>query len=295
MSDGGTMNRQRNFAVGTGLILATVCGFLLAIPAHAADHPGSMSEEFHQTYPLSPGGRLELDNINGAVHITGWDRNEVKVDAIKYANSKQRLEEAKIEVDATGSEISIRTRYPGHNHSFSDGDGDNPATVEYTLSVPRSANLDEIKLINGPLDIQGVTADVRASCVNGHLSAHNLGGRAQLSTVNGRAEADFDQVGHSPIELSSVNGSVELTLPSDAKAEIEASTVSGGIDDDFGLHVRRHQFVGHRLRGDLGGGGTRIKLSDVNGRIEIRHANDGHALSPARDLDHSDHDDGDEI
>jgi DUF4097 and DUF4098 domain-containing protein YvlB len=295
MSDGGTMNRQRNFAVGTGMILATVCGFLLATPAYAADHPGSMSEEFHQTYPLSPGGRLELDNINGAVHITGWDRNEVKVDAVKYANSKQRLQEAKIEVDAKSSEISIRTHYPGHNHSFSEGDGDNPATVEYTLSVPRSANLDEIKLINGPLEIQGVAADVHASCVNGHLSAHNLGGRAQLSTVNGRVEADFEEVGHSPIELSSVNGSVELTLPSDAKAEIEASTVSGGIDDDFGLHVSRHQFVGHSLRGDLGGGGTRIKLSDVNGRIQIRHANDGHALSPARDLDHSDHDDDDQI
>jgi DUF4097 and DUF4098 domain-containing protein YvlB len=295
MSDGGTMNQGRNFAVGTGTLLATFCGFLLAIPAHAAGHPGSLSEEFHQTYPMSPGGRVELDNINGAVHITGWDRNEVKVDAIKYANSQQRLQEAKIEVDARTSEISIRTQYPGHTHSFSDGDGDNPATVEYTLSVPRSANLDEIKLVNGPLDIQGVAAEVRASCVNGHLSAHNLAGRTQLSTVNGRVEADFGQVGQSPIELSSVNGSLELTLPSDAKAEIEASTVSGGIDDDFGLHVSRHQFIGHRLRGSLGGGGTRIKLSDVNGRIEIRHANDGHALSPARDLDHPDHDDDDEI
>jgi DUF4097 and DUF4098 domain-containing protein YvlB len=275
------MNRARNFTVEMGTILATVCGFLFAIPAHAAGPAGSLSEEFHQTYSLSPGGRVELDNINGAVHITGWDRNEVKVDAIKYANSKQRLQEAKIEVDATTSEISIHTQYPGHTHSFSDGDEDNPATVEYTLSVPRNANLDEIKLVNGPLDVQGVAADVRASCVNGHLSAHNL--------------ASFELVGQSPIELSSVNGSVKLTLPSDAKAEIEASTVSGGIDDDFGLHVSHHQFVGHSLRGDLGGGGTRIKLSDVNGRIEIRHANDGHALSPARDRNRSDHEDGDEI
>src|ERR1700737_2793272 len=203
MSDGGTMNRERNFAVGTGTILATVCGFLLAIPAHAADHPGSLSEEFHQTYPFSPGGRVELDNINGAVHVTGWDRNEVRVDAIKYANSKERLDEAKIEGDAKNSEISIRTQYPNHRHGFGDGYGDHAATVEYTLSVPRSANLDEIKPVNGPLDIEGVAADVRASCVNGHLFAHHLGGRAELSTVNGKVEAEFEQVGHSPIELSS--------------------------------------------------------------------------------------------
>jgi hypothetical protein len=59
--------------------------------------------------------------------------------------------------------------------------------------------------------------------------------------------------------------------------------------------VNHHRFVGHSLRGELGGGGgTRIKLNDVNGRIEIHHANDGRTLSPAKDLDHGDRDD-DEI
>jgi hypothetical protein len=77
-----------------------------------------------------------------------------------------------------------------------------------------------------------------------------------------------------------------VTIPSDAKAEIEASTVSGGIDNDFGLHVNHHNFVGHDLRGALGSGGPRIKLSNVNGRIELHHASDGRALSPAKDLGH---------
>ena len=83
-----------------------------------------------------------------------------------------------------------------------------------------------------------------------------------------------------------MNGSVDLTIPSDSKAEIEASTVSGGINNDFGLHVNHHSFVGHDLRGELGNGGTHIKLENVNGRIEIRHAQDGRALSPVKDLIH---------
>jgi len=85
-----------------------------------------------------------------------------------------------------------------------------------------------------------------------------------------------------------------VTIPSDSKAEIEASTVSGGIDNDFGLHVNHHSFVGHDLRGELGNGGPHIKLSNVNGRIEIRHASDGRALSPAKDLSHRDKDDDDD-
>ena len=287
------MQHQRKLSVWLGIILGTVCALALsAISAHASDRPGRLTEEFHQTYPLSATGRVALDNINGGVHISVWDRNEVKVDAVKSAYDQERLNEAKIVVDATQDSVSIHTEYPRHDHTFNDHDWDNPASVEYTLTVPRAARLDEIKLINGALDIQGATGPVEASCINGRLTATGLTGRAKLSTINGRLEARFERT-ESSIELSSVNGGVSLTLPSDAKADLEASTVHGGISNDFGLRVNNHQFVGHNLSGQLGGGGTRIKLNNVNGRIEILHAGDGRALSPAKD--NGNHDDDDTI
>ena len=289
------MNRQRQFPAWSGAILGTVCALLvLALGAHASDRRGEFTEEFHQTYAITPEGRVELDNINGAVHISSWDRNEVKVDAVKYAGTKERLDEARIEIDAGKDYVSIRTRYPDHDHNFNWGSRNNPAGVEYTLTVPRGARLDEIKLINGSLDVNGVTGEVRASCINGKLEAHNLAGRADLSTINGHLDARFDQLSGSSVELKSVNGSVELTIPSDSKAEIEASTVSGGIENDFGLHVNHHRFVGHDLRGELGTGGARITLENVNGRIDIRHAPDGRALSPVKDLNHHDRDNDDD-
>jgi hypothetical protein len=286
------MNRQHRLAPWVGAILGTLCALLFAAQGQASDSR-RFTEEFHQSYPLATGGRIELDNLNGAVHITAWDQNVVKVDAVKYAGTKERLDETQIEVEAGSDFVAIRTKYPHHDHTFSGGWND-PAGVEYTLTVPRAARLDEIKLINGPLDIHGVTAEVRASCINGQLTADGLQGRVKLESINGRMEAHFDRLSDSPVELSSVNGSVELTLPSDAKANLEASTISGGIENDFGLRVRHHRFVGHDLRGELGGGGTRIHVSNVNGRIEIRHANDGHALSSAKDLDHDDRDDHDD-
>lgn len=286
-----THHRQLPAQIGamTGAILGSVCALLVfTLGAHAADHRGNVTEEFHQTYNITAGGRVELDNINGDVHISSWDQNQVKVDAVKYADDKEELDEAKIEVDASKDYVSIRTKYPEHQHNWHH----NSANVEYTLTVPRTVRLDEIKLINGGLDIAGVSGEVRASCINGRLEAHNLAGRAELSTINGKLDARFDQLAGSSVELNSVNGPVELTIPSDSKADVEASTVSGGIDNDFGLREKRHQFVGHSLHGELGNGGTRIKLSDVNGRIEIHHAEDGHALSPVKDLDH-DGDDSD--
>jgi len=272
-----------------GALPGAIVALLFALPGHASESR-AYTEEFHHTYPLTPSGRVELDNINGAVHIRAWDRNEVQVDAVKFAGTKERLEEAQIRVSAGSDYVSIHTEYRDeHDLNFNDDDErHNPASVEYTLTVPRKARLSEIKLINGALDIAGVAGEVRASSINGHLRAENLAGRAKLSTINGRLEARFDQIPASPVELSSVNGGLEATLPSDARAELEASTVHGNIENDFGLRVNRHRYVGSDLHGELAGGGTRVRLNSVNGRIEIRHANDNRALSPARDLTRED-------
>jgi DUF4097 and DUF4098 domain-containing protein YvlB len=280
-------NKTRMKRVLLGLV---ACLGLLTVFAGGARTQGNekVSEEFHQTYPLSAGGRVSLENINGSVHISAWDRNEVKVDAVKWAYKRERLTEAHIEVSATASSIYIKTDYPDRNLTFNNGDWnerDNPATVEYTLTIPRGARLDSIELINGGIDISGVAGDVRASSINGRVQARGLTGEARLSTINGRLEATFDRLDVSkPISLTSVNGSVALTIPSDSNAELKANTVHGGINNDFGLPVRRGKYVGRDLAGRLGQGGPRIKLDNVNGSITINHAADGRPVSPATNL-----------
>ena len=289
------MNHRQKSATWLGAILGTIGALLtLGLQAHASpDHRGSLTEEFHQTYAITADGRVELDNINGDVHISSWDRNEVKVDAIKYADTKEDLEEAKIEIDSGKDHLSIQTKYPHRDQGWNWGSHNHPASVEYTLTVPRTVRLDEIKLINGQLDVNGVSGEVRASCINGRLEAAGLAGRAKLSTINGHLEAKFGQLAGKSVELNSVNGSVDLTIPSDSNAEVEASTISGGIHNDFGLRVNGHM-VGHDMRGELGNGGTQIHLSNVNGRIDIHHAQDGRAMSPVKDRNKHDKGEDDE-
>jgi len=270
------MKQNRRLSTWLGLVLGACAALLLNVAiAHASDDEPIVMEEFHQTYPLKANGRVELQNINGAVHITAWDRNEVKVDAIKRAETEQELKDEEIRVEANADSISIETKYRQreetwhHNHHRA-------AEVEYTLTVPRSARLDEIKLINRGLDINGVAGQVRASCINGKLKARGLSGELKLSTINGLLDAELERLA-TYVELSSVNGPLHLTLPSDAKASIEATTVHGGIDNNFGLHTNNHRWVGHDLHGELGGGGAHISPRSVNGPIEVRHAEDGAA------------------
>lgn len=273
-------------SVWQGVALGTISTILLISSFALGSDQGKLTEEFHKTYPLSAQGRIEIENLNGPVHISGWDRDEVKVDAVKSAWTQERLDEARIEVRSGQDDLSIRTEYPDHDHTFnSENPHNNPASVEYTLTVPRQARLDEIKLVNGRLDVQDLAGEVRASCVNGRIQARNLQGPAELDTVNGELDASVSQLTSARLKLSSVNGALRVTLPSDAKADIQASTVSGHISDDFGLPVKRHHFVGQSLHGELGGGGAEVRLSNVNGTIEIRHAGDNRPLSPAKNLE----------
>ena len=231
-----------------------------------------LTEEFHQSYALSATGRVSIANINGDVHIRAWDRNEVKVDAVKRAYSPQRLSEVTIDVNSSADSVIIKTKYPERNLTFETRNRENnPASVEYTLTVPRGASINSAELVNGSLDIEGVKGDVRVSLVNGELKAGGLGGEVKLSTVNGTQEVNVTTLDEAKsLTLNSVNGPIVLIVPSGANAQVRASTVHGAITNDFGLTVNEGQYVGRDLTGQIGSGGPRIRLNNVNGSIAIK-------------------------
>ena len=134
--------------------------------------------------------------------------------------------------------------------------------------VPRGANLENVKLVNGGLSLSGMTGPVKASSVNGSITAERMEGQVDLSTVNGFLDAGFQRISKChPISLSSVNGPIKVSLPSGAGANVSALNRSGGIDADFGRSWRGP--CGHRLEAAVNGGGTQIRVHNVNGGISI--------------------------
>ena len=202
-----------------GILSGALLAMVFAVGAHA-----QVTQDFHRTVPLSADGRISLANINGSVEITGWDRNEVQIDAVKTAIDQQRLDEARIEVETSSNSVEIKTRYP------EDHTNNHAASVHYTLHVPQNARLDRIDLVNGSLDVQKLTGEIDANLVNGKLRASDLTGEADLATVNGTIEADYTSLTNvRDIKLKSVNGSIDLTLPPSPNAEVSASVVNGSI------------------------------------------------------------------
>jgi hypothetical protein len=235
---------------------------LAASHSYGAAVTGTPRTEFRKIYSLAPDGRVVIRNLYGDVRITVWDRDAVEVNAIKSGTDPRRLDDARVVVDCASRQLlSIRTQYDGV-------DAEHPASVEYRITVPRRAKLEEVQLTNGKLSLSGLSGPVKASAVNGNIRAEKLGGQADLSTINGTLEADFDRISRSnPISLRSVNGSISLSIPSGSGATVVAENLSGGIQSDVGGVSPNGG--SHRLHAAVEGGGAPIRVSNTNGGISI--------------------------
>src|SRR5574341_416011 len=114
---------------------------ILAAAAVLAAPTWGFDEVFQQTYPLPSGGTFLLTNVNGAVQISGWDRNEVEVRAVKTALGAQSdLKRVRIEVAAAPNRVAVETRYPQ--------DDGVEVYVEYRIRVPRRVHLERVATVN---------------------------------------------------------------------------------------------------------------------------------------------------
>ena len=244
------------------------------------------TEKFEQTYPISANGRVSVSNVNGSIVIEAWDRNEVHLEATKIADSKEALADVEIRVDAKPDAISVEADYDTWKRDRDKTWKNNrKLEVQFRLQVPRTAVLNEIETVNGSVTVGNFVSMTKVSAVNGNVTATNLRGAANLSTVNGEVMADFDRLETgSRITLSTVNGRVNLVIPSDANATIKADSLNGNITNDFGLPVKKGQYVGRDLYGRVGSGEVNIKLDSVNGALAIKRKNDGKSPNPAVNL-----------
>src|SRR5215213_6904384 len=124
------------------------------------------TERFEQTYPLNANGRVSVSNINGSITVEAWDRSEVRLEAVKTADTKEHLSEVQIKINARQDSFSVETDYGSWRNSES-GVWKNRNTgrieVQYRLQVPRGAVLDEVETVNGSVTISNMTNSTKAS------------------------------------------------------------------------------------------------------------------------------------
>jgi len=161
--------------------LAVIC--IVAILTSGMLLADTIEERFEKTVPLRSGGYFSLSNKNGSVEISSWDREEVRIEALKKVKSSSRrrareaMEELKIDIDTRGGdEVIVKTDYP---RQYRGGDGlggildaifggrkKPQISVEYRITVPERVDL-KVGTTNGRIEIEDIEGDARVSSTNG--------------------------------------------------------------------------------------------------------------------------------
>lgn len=253
----------------------------------------TLTEKLDRTLPLQAGDQVRLSNVNGAVTVEAWDRNEVHIMAEKKVKAgdadvaRKYMSQLKINITQGTDGLRIETVYPRRNNGFFDWmfGKDVNANVTYRLQVPRRAAL-QIGNVNGSVSVTGTRGRASLDTVNGGITVRNVQGAMTLETVNGGIDviksagalkagsvnggidAELsDLPDGSEIRIASTNGGINLRLPRDARLSIDAGTTNGRVRSD--LSIEGGQPGKRSLKGDLNGGGGTLYAHTTNGSIDI--------------------------
>jgi DUF4097 and DUF4098 domain-containing protein YvlB len=204
-------------------------------PAHARSSGGWLdhfedsrrgpetTERWSKSFKVGPSGSLDLNNVSGAVVVTGGPGDEIKVDAVKRVRArdagaaKALLGELTIEAVETAGRLEIRTVYPRGR--------DVHAQVDYTLQVPTGAAV-AIHTVSGDVHASKVKGETRLESVSGSIIASGLTLVTKVKSVSGDVELT-DGGGADGVSLASVSGG--LVVRRFKARAIDAQTVSGDV------------------------------------------------------------------
>lgn len=212
-------------------------------------------------YPLAPGGRLQLTNVQGSIAVEGWDRPEVELVALKVGEPGSG--EAAIAVERGDDWLSIRTLYPVESAE--------PVQVDFYLRVPRQVRLEELVTVNGDIRVYDVEGTVAARTLNGDIEQSGIRGSVAARALNGSITVKLRGLAsNGSLDLETINGDVRLLLPPRADADLELSTVAGRIDSELRLEANPASAGGdNALRARVGRGGAPVRLRTVRGDIVV--------------------------
>jgi DUF4097 and DUF4098 domain-containing protein YvlB len=278
-----------------GIACAT---FAVCLGMAAAEGPGSGNRTEVRNENLAYGSKLWVKNRNGAIKVTGWDKEEVNLTAQIKDSPKRKID---LIVTHVGPDLDIEAQFQQPAISFNFGFASSPR-CEMTLNVPRRllahfrttngqvsvANLDgyaRCETTNGDITVRDLKGEAKAETTNGNLEAYNLKARIKGGTTNGRIRLEDVEGGidlettnggvsarnldgwGEGIRLESTNGSIEVVLGK-ATGSIHAENSNGAID----IRVPGAQVVEsskHSAHVKVPGKDQKIKLETTNGGITV--------------------------
>jgi len=239
-----------------------------ALPLLAAGRTGAStsSPESRATIakqiPLTPGGRLTLDNGLGDVTIEAWTRDLVDLRAEETADSDSDLALVPVDIKVAPDALAISSRAPAYSL-------DTRVRVDYRLRVPGGVDLKLVKTDRGRVSIADVSGRAVVRVITGTIRIRGFAGYLDGSTINGEIDVNLTRFDRGDfVALDTYNGDIVLRLPSGTNANYSLRTLNGVIDSNVPMPVLKSYgpHVAH-VAGDVND--PLVRLTSVNGSIHV--------------------------
>jgi DUF4097 and DUF4098 domain-containing protein YvlB len=207
---------------------------LLALGITAGASASAETETVNKTVAIAQGGRLIVKNFSGSVQITGTDRSDVAVHAVRHA-PRERLDRIQLDVSSNGHDVTIEANRRQDDRK----DNDNVVETDLTIEVPRQVSL-EVDVFSSPVTVRGVTAaSHHVKTFSGAITAEDVSGSMDAETFSGSIGLTAGTwKGDEQVRCKTFSGDIEVALPQSASATVEFNSFSGDLDSRVPLVLR---------------------------------------------------------
>lgn len=240
----------------------------------SANLSSKQADDFRWQGQIEKGKTIQIKGVYGEIHAEPSAGNQVEVVASKRGGDSS-ASQVRIEFVEHNDGVTICALYPQKSSApakCEPGDGwlksyKNNTKVDFTVRVPAGVRFVS-RLVNGDVTAISLNSDVEAYTINGDVRV-STAEQAQASTINGNIMASMGSASWTePLSFETINGSITLELPPTANADVNVNTVNGRISSQLPLTIRG-SLSKNRLDGVIGNGGSKLKLSTINGSVKL--------------------------
>lgn len=235
----------------------------------------SIAGDVEHSYDVSKGGTLNLKTDVGSLNIKTHNRDTVEIEVEVGGDNAEDFE---VSHSVSGDDVMIVGTYDrGSNYRGN-------IRAKFYITVPKDYNLD-IRTSGGSIDIDDLTGAIDANTsggsieigdIDGDVELHTSGGSITTGSVNGDLNAHtsggsitatFAKQLTDDASLDTSGGSITVRMIKDMQVDLNASTSGGRVRTDFNVDGRVSK---KSIRGEINGGGPRLKLHTSGGSISIK-------------------------
>jgi DUF4097 and DUF4098 domain-containing protein YvlB len=166
------------------------------------------SQPVNESYPIAPGGEVEVDILSGTVTVEAWGENSVQV----TGTLGDGVESLEIDGDEDGVDIDVE--YDEDYH------GKQEVDTDLTIRMPVGAAL-SMETVSASISVTGVNGELDLETVSGNIDVGSRPAALDVETVSGNIYIEFAPP---ETDVSSVSGLIEIRA---AGGSLDAENVSG--------------------------------------------------------------------